>query len=175
MFTARLALLLAATGLATAATAAQRPAQHISWGKAGVSFEDFTADGWACAGEAVTLDISKTAPVRKLVEASRALDQAALTDWMYLASPGMSNAAASFGIDSARVMQTYRPEREFAAVRDIQQHTMIACLVKRGYTPFALTAEQVGHLRTLKKGSVERRTYLFTLGSDPAVLSHQTA
>lgn len=174
---ASLTALVAAIAVTSVAGAAQPPKHNISWGKAGVSFEDYTADSWACAGEAITQDISKTEPVRALITASRELDQAALTDWMYgsAAGPGYVNSAAGAGIDSARVMMKYRPDLQFAAVRQIQYRTMVSCLIRRGYTPFELTADQVGHLRKLRRGSVERRAYLHSLGSDPAVLGQQSA
>jgi hypothetical protein len=37
----------------------------------------------------------------------------------------------------------------------------------------SLTPEQAAHLATLPEGSAERRTYLHSLGSDPAVIAAQ--
>jgi hypothetical protein len=47
------------------------------------------------------------------------------------------------------------------------------CLASRGYIEFSLTKEQRAQLSRLEQGSEARRQYLFSLGTDPDVLSRQ--
>src|SRR4030095_8636542 len=63
-----IALLVTAIGMATAADAQRRPI--VTWGKAGVSFDQYRADSIACASEAVNLDVSNTVAAQRLGAAS---------------------------------------------------------------------------------------------------------
>ena len=55
-----------------------------------------------------------------------------------------------------------------------QKMVIEQCLASRGYRQFKLTPEQAAHLAKLPEGSAERRTYLHSLGSDPAVMAAQS-
>jgi hypothetical protein len=61
-------------------------------------------------------------------------------------------------------------ERQERRVREL---AVEQCLQDRGYQKFQLTAAQGAHLETLLEGSSERRLYLHSLASDPAVLAAQ--
>jgi hypothetical protein len=53
------------------------------------------------------------------------------------------------------------------ALRRAQAETYRSCLLERGYSEFALTAEQRAHLGSLKAGSNEYHEYLYSLGKAP--------
>jgi hypothetical protein len=182
-----LSIMCIAAGLASAAGAAapsRATLQHVSWGKAGVSLEDYRADAQACAREAVNLDVADTAAAKALVAASRAIDTAYSGAWMYapaagVSFPGTINGGAGgvwgggVGHDVEQVMHTYRVDAQFADIADRQYRTLDTCLTARGYHQFHLTADQEAQLRHLRRGSDARRAYLHSLGSDPEVLNRQ--
>ena len=184
-----LSIICLAAALATAAGAqAPSPAMlhHTSWGKAGVSLEDYRADAVACAREAVNLDIANTTAAKRLVAASRAIDTAYSGAWMYapaatisfpsmggMNTGGSGGVAGGIGHDIEQVMHAYRVDEQFADIAGLQYRTLDTCLTARGYHQFRLTAEQEAQLRHLRRGSEERRFYLHSLGSDPDVLNRQ--
>jgi hypothetical protein len=55
-----------------------------------------------------------------------------------------------------------------------RQDAMHACLVKRGYKEFRLTAAERAKLAKLPAGSDERRKFLYDLATDPEVLKNAT-
>ena len=59
---------------------------ETSWGKAGVSLTQYRLDGGVCAARAITLDISGTPAAQRMVLASRAIDNAYASAWMYYPS-----------------------------------------------------------------------------------------
>jgi len=183
-----LSIICLAVCLASAA-GAQAPTRamlhHISWGKAGVSLEDYRADAAACAREAVNLDLSNTDAAKALVTASRAIDTAYSGAWMYAPASSVSVPApqpsgvgggiwgGGIGHDIQQIVHRYRVDEQFADIAGIQYRTLNACLIARGYHRFRLTAEQEARLAHLRRGSEERRAYLHSLGSDPEVLGRQ--
>ena len=68
-----IALLVTACGVATTADAQCAARTNVTWGKAGVSFEEYRADLIACASEAYYLDVANTTAAQRLVAASRQL------------------------------------------------------------------------------------------------------
>ena len=169
-------LICIAAGLATAA-AAEAPSRaalrHLSWGKAGVTLEDYRADASACAHEAANLDIANTSAAKSLVAASRAIDTAYSNAWMYWPARGGGLIAGSIGHDIQQVMHAYRVDQQFADISDLQYRTLDTCLTARGYRRFRLSADQEAQLGHLRRGSEARRAYLHSLGSDPQILSRQ--
>ena len=133
------------------------PGHDKSWGKAGVSLEDYRADAVACGREAAAIDLKDSGPARALVIASRLMDNA--TDF-YSASEAMRIAGLAHNIPK---------------VGDMMQAKLDQCLIDRGYRQFRLTDEQRHRLARLPTGSMERHSYLHSLASDPRVLDHQAA
>jgi hypothetical protein len=74
--------------------------------------------------------------------------------------------------DFAQRAATQQRTREMAEQR-ARSESLRSCLAGRGYQEFALTEEQRAHLATLRKGGNEYHAYLYTLGSDPEILSRQ--
>jgi hypothetical protein len=71
------------------------------------------------------------------------------------------------------IVDSVRPEERLKHIKQMQLAKTDECLVQRGYSRFRLTEDQQRHLRHLKSGSDERRAYLYSLASDPAVLAAQ--
>jgi hypothetical protein len=173
------AIVAALATAATAAAAAEAPraaARNVSWGKAGISLDQYRTDAAECVHQAVSLDLSGTDAARMLVRASRELDHLADTAWME--SPAFATVPSTgfgggAGIRWQQAIDKYRPDEQFAAIRDLQYRTLTGCLSGRGYSRFQLTADQAAQLRHLKRGSDARRAYLHSLASDPEVMERQ--
>ena len=148
--------LAAAVGLSAAAAAATRPA--LSWGKAGVSYEEYRADATACLRAAVATDLTGTEPAEALVLASRRIETAMNTDpWSV-----------------AEVTDMARPDLSIRQARDIIQGRLNHCLVEHGYHRFRLTDEQRRQLNRFSLRQPERQVYLHSLASDPQILASQS-
>ena len=161
----RAAFLVLACGLAAASASAATRANETSWGKAGVSLEDYAIDGGLCAYQAMMLDVSDTREARRLVAATRRLEHIEAS-W---GLPGSHNSL----LDHRRTVEAVRPERIFERIAELQQQTLDHCLVERGYRQFRLTDEQQRQLRRLAQGSPERRSFLHSLAANPSVLRSQ--
>lgn len=145
------AVALGGTGFARAVQAGP----GVSWGKAGISLEEYWTDSALCGHQAAAVDLSGTAPAEALVVASRRMD-----NWS----------------DFDSIQQALRmaaPQVQWERAAKIMQHELERCLSDRGYTKFKLTKDQSRRLAKLKAGSLERRKYLYGLASDPAVLQAQ--
>jgi hypothetical protein len=154
-FLPALIALAAAGGLAAAAAAATRPA--LTWGKAGVSYEEYRADATACLRAAAATDLTGTEPAEALALASRRIETALNTDpW-----------AVAQATDSARADLRVRQ------ARDILQARLNHCLVAHGYHRFRLTDAQRHQLNHWNTRQPERQAYLHSLASDPQVLASQ--
>ena len=165
------ALLVMACSAATNADAqSRRQNPVVTWGKAGVSFEEYRADSIACATEAYYLDISNSTAAQRLVAASRQFQSIDDNRPNPQTRPLRSDEIANFAADQGSTMSHYRADRQFDAIADIQQHNLDSCLIHRGYHQFRLTESQQQQLRRLGRGSDERRLYLHRLAADAEVL-----
>jgi hypothetical protein len=166
-----IALLVAACGVATTADAQTRRQNYsVTWGKAGVSLDEYRADSIACASEAYYLDVSNTTAAQRLVAASRQLQTIEDTR----PRPTRMDEAIGYGADIGNTINHYRPDRQFEAIEEIQQQSLDSCLIHRGYHQFRLTESQQQHLRRLDRGSDQRRLYLHSLATDAEVLRQQS-
>jgi hypothetical protein len=154
-FMSALIALAAAGGLSAAAAAAARPA--LSWGKPGVSFEEYRADATACLRAAAATDLTGTEPAEALVLASRRVETALNADPWSVAQ----------AIDAAR------PDLSIRQARDIIQARLDHCLAEHGYHRFRLTDAQRQQLHHFNLRQPERQVYLHSLASDPQVLASQ--
>ena len=167
--------------LVFATSAAAAPAPNESWGKAGVTFDQYRQDAVECGREGYYLDISETADAKEFVKASRQLDTL-----NGMASPTTNNVnpngqvspnsvdqAARFAATQQHIIENVRPDQRFRNLQQTLQSTTDNCLIKRGYSRFSLTDDQRRRLRKLKVGSEERHAYLFRLASDPTILTKQ--
>jgi hypothetical protein len=148
---------LAALSLGSSATAANRIAagHRISWGKPGVSLEDYWTDSAQCGHEAADTDLANTDPGKALVYASRITDNATSAQGMAIAT------------------RLVNPEVQWNRAATIIQKELEKCLMERGYVKFRLTDGQAKKLSKFETGSLERRRYLHSLASNPDLLAKQ--
>jgi hypothetical protein len=173
------AILLA--GLGTAPVTASPP---TSWGKAGVSFEDYRADATNCLREAAATDLSGTEPARALILASRRIEMGQSNDYtpMINGAGGLAPMAGrpSFDPSSETALRVgeartvARIERQLQQARDIMAARLESCLANRGYRRFHLNAAQRRQLDRLPARAPERQAYLHRLASDPQILAAQS-
>lgn len=174
--------LAAAATLATAAIAANAP--QTSWGKAGVSFDDYRNDATLCLREAAGIDLTGTEPANALVLASRRMAAGQTSDYTPTVGganstgPSTTNSGFDPAIEAANRMQqermAARPDLRIRQAHDIMQRRLDHCLAGRGYHRFRLTDAQRSRLRHFPERAAERQTYLHSLASDPQVLAAQS-
>jgi len=175
---------LLAISLVFATSALAAPAPEESWGKAGISLEQYRQDAIDCATEGYYLNIANTDDAKAFVRASRELDSlpmgtvAPSTTGAGGTGPVSTNSAqtmAEFAGIQEHIIEGVRPDQRFQSIRQMQLTKTGQCLASRGYSKFRLTAEQRSQLRKLKFGSEQRRAYLYNLASSPMVLAAQRA
>jgi hypothetical protein len=173
--------LLCISGAAMAA-----PAPEASWGKAGVSLQDYRLDATLCLRTVEHLDLQGTEPAEALVRGTRRIDtiyaQAGGEFGGAGAPAGQSQPAGGQaspggaiqpGGQVMNVVEFTRPQHRINQIRALMRVAMHACLTELGYTRFRLTEEQREALRRLRYGEPERHAFLHRLASDPAVLAAQ--
>ena len=168
-------LLAAAVPLALTPAPAWAAELIDTWGKAGVSFEQYRDDAVTCGRTAHYADVSETDHAKAFVNASRRLEAAD--------DHGMGFAGASAAEDMYRTTQlaarseqirsSIRPEKRMRELKAALVSIVERCLEDRGYSRFRLTSEQQEALGRLKKGSPERHRFLHALASDADVLASQ--
>lgn len=165
------ALALAAAALGpTAAQAADAP--RFSWGKAGVSYDQYLDEAYDCAMVGLDTNIENSEPVERLRTATRQLE--ALDNRQGVASAADPvSAGINHAQDLARIRESARPEQQVKEVKKILFSAMQQCMVQRGYTRFALTEDQRREIARFKNGSPEWRAFLHKLASDAAILEQQ--
>ena len=167
-----------------AASASGAPAPKESWGKLGISLDQYRQDSLYCGLQGYYTDISKTDDAQAFVKASKQLDAVTTggTAPMTTGSSGIGpnttdtiDRAARYADEQQHIIQGIRPEKRFKNIKTMLVANTQQCLQKRGYSKFELTEDQQKRLRKLKAGSDERRAYLYSLATDPAVLENQKA
>jgi hypothetical protein len=178
----RIPIALAATFmLAGAAAAASAP--QTSWGKAGVSYDEYRSDATFCLRQAAGTDLTGTEPANALVLASRRMAAGQTSDYSPTVggasgtAPPTTNSGFDPMIEAANRMQqeriAARPELRIRQAHEILQRRLDHCLAGRGYRPFRLTEDQRQRLRHFPARAPERQAYLHSLASDPQVLAAQ--
>ena len=165
---------------ATAAVAA--PAPKESWGKAGITLAQYRQDSLECGLKGYYTDIAQTDDAKAFVKASKQLDaittgaSVPMTVESNATGPDTTNAAdqmAAYAAQQQHIVDNVRPGERYKSIKQTLESKTDECLISRGYTKFALTDQQRHALRRLKPGSDQRRQYLYSLASSPAVLQAQ--
>ena len=161
-----------------AAPAASAPAPKESWGKAGITLAQYRQDALDCGLRGYYTDISKTDDAKAFVNASRQLDT--LTNGGSTPVDATDPAAAmdqavQYANQQQQVVDGVHADQRVRSIKQLLVLNDNQCLIRRGYSKFALTEGQRRRLGKLKAGSDERRVYLYRLASDPAVLQSQKA
>lgn len=143
--------LIASTGTAMAA---KRP-PTTTWGKSGISFDDYRRDARDCALQGAKADIRKWQPTKSVVAATREQDRILENQTLSPNNPMIDYA-----------MVYHRSIR--GNVAEVQQ-TMVGvletCLIDRGYREVVLDRGQERQLRKLKWGTEARARYLYALAT----------
>ncbi len=142
-----------------------------AWGKAGVSKSDFGNDIGMCTGlasQAATGNGENSAGGVSGRSTSTAGGAANAGGGAGTPAGGTYQGMASS--DYAQRAATQQRTQEMA-IKRAQAEAYQACLVDRGYVEYALTPEQSAKLASFKSGSNEYYEYLYSLSSDPAVVS----
>jgi hypothetical protein len=158
-------------------------APELAWGKAGVSRVEYGTDIGMCSGLAAIHDggngANTAGGINGRNNAPEKGNEGAAGGQPGINGPSrdapMPAGGAYSGMASADYAQraaTQQRTREMAEQR-ARAETLKSCLAERGYSEFALTAEQREHLSTLRKGGNEYHEYLYELSSDADVLDKQ--
>jgi len=149
-----------------------------SWGKPGVSMADYRLDSGQCIIEAsgggptqgADASTSKSTDPNQTSDTSGS--RGGTNGPAGVASGGAIVYSGSASPEDANQAAIQQRAQELSAKR-AQKLNLERCLASRGYRQFKLTPEQTAHLAKLPEGSAERRTYLHSIGSDPAVMKAQ--
>jgi hypothetical protein len=172
-----LSLTLFVAGSAVAATAPQ-----TSWGKSGISLDQYRRDSVECGLKGYYSDISKTDDAKAFVSASRQLDTmtTGTTSPNVISSSGTGPSSTDavdqmvrYADQQQHIVDGVRPDERFKSIKKTLVSATEQCLIARGYSKFVLTDEQRHALKKLKAGSDQRRAYLYSLASNPDVLASQ--
>ena len=175
----RLSISALVLAFALSSPAVAAPAPQNSWGKAGVTLDQCRQDSIYCASAAYYRDITKNKDVEAFVSASQQLDAVnnrVSTPAVTSVSPisfAANDELVQIANQQEQIIQSIHPQQRFDNVAKLLRGTVDQCLVGRGYSKFWLTDDQRHRLTKLKAGSDERRAYLYSLASDPAVLQNQ--
>ena len=163
-------------------TASTRPPTDVSWGKSGVSLEQYANDASQCADTSryvaayikpktlVELDALSAA---QLVEYAQWLDTGTYSDPM---GDVVGITATKSPEDIARRTMNFGERYTQIAsydVRDELQVVLDKCLTERGYTQIKLNESQKRELSRFKRHTSERTAYLHSIDSDPVVIEKQ--
>ncbi len=159
-----------AMAAATSASAANRNIE-TTWGKPGVSLDEYQVDAKICANAALRLDVAGHPATKQLIRASHAMDNAYAQ--VGRSPPNGVGTIAGVGPDTTWLRDVYRVDDNFYQIKGMMLQVLDGCLAGLGYKEFTLTDEQQARLGKLRRGSEQRREYLHSLASDPDVLSRQ--
>jgi hypothetical protein len=168
---AAVTLVIAAVLGAPALAATRVP--HDSWGKPGISLDQYRADAAACTAQGYFKDISGTKAAKAFVRGSRELDDATQSNFQPAPGEDPTEAALIYAGHMQAIVHSVNPQGQMADIAALQQQVVDTCLVARGYRRFRLSEAQRHDLAKLAIGSMPRRQYLFRLASDPVVLTQQ--
>ena len=156
--------------------------EPTSWGKPGVTIDQYRTDAITCGRAGYYLDVSNTEAAHVFKDATGQIEanESDMPSVAMLAGSGPPEARRSATMElgdivnrSARIVEGARPAKRMKEVGDIMNSKVDDCLRSRGYIHFKLTDSQRKHLAHLHFGSVDRHLYLYQLGSDPEVLRAQ--
>ena len=166
--------IILSAAIALTLSACSTTAHNTAWGKANVSKKDYGTDVGMCNGLASLESSGNGSAQAGGMTGTRGGGS----------GPGSANAGGSIGTlgggtytgtaspDLVNRAATQQQSQEMAAKR-MREDTLSRCLTEKGYSKFALTAEQNAELAKLKPGSNEYHEYLYKLGANAEVVSKQ--
>lgn len=148
-FTVVIGIMLAFSGTAQAA---DRPPVE-SWGKPGVSFNQYRNDAVACAKIGYFRDVSQDEPAKRFIRGFETAD-------LLLNLPG-----AGAGDDWGNSIRRTQPDRQKRDLHAIQVGDVERCLTDKGYRRVTLTRSEERALARYPRGSEARHRYLHALAA----------
>ncbi len=148
-FAVVIGIMLACSG---AALAADRPPVE-SWGKPGVSFDQYRNDAVACATIGYFRDVSQDEPAKRFIRGFETAD-------LLLNLPG---GEAGDGWESS--IRRTQPDRQKRDLHAIQVGDVERCLTDKGYRRVTLTRAEEKTLARYPRGSEARHRYLHALAA----------
>ena len=128
------------------ASAANAPA--LSWGKAGVSYDQYRNDAAQCSFAGLNVVVAQHSAESE--------------------APALATDSGDF------LMRVHRNDLRRWHQEMLERQAMVdRCLKELGYRQFRLTADQRTHLDTLPPGTQQRHEYLYNLASSQEVLNAQ--
>jgi hypothetical protein len=148
------ALMLPAVAVAGAADGKE---PYISWGKEGVSFEQYREDSVACGTKGAARDMREERAFKDVAHGTNFQDSAL-----------DRGDAVEYVMIYKRNFRSNVPKLQQFLINGVEE-----CLMIKDYRPFALTPEQEKRLHNYHKGSQNRFRYLHQLAGDPKILHAQ--
>lgn len=142
--------------------------EAASWGKPGVSIEQYRRDAVECGRAGYYLDVSNTEAAGVFKRALRQLETNE-ADLTLAQGPEIMNIVTN----SAHIVDGARPTERMKEVGTLMQGAIDDCLRQRGYIRFRLTDAQRKRLSRFHLGSPERHAFLYDLATDPNILTAQ--
>jgi hypothetical protein len=158
--------------LALTLSACSTTAHNTAWGKANVSKVEYGTDVGMCNGLASLENSGNGANTAGGMNGSRASGAGSANAGGSMGTLGGGTYTGTASPDLVNRAATQQQSQEMAAKR-FREDTLSRCLTERGYSKFALTAEQNAELAKLKPGSNDYHEYLYKLGTDAEVVSKQ--
>jgi hypothetical protein len=150
-----------------------KPAPVVSWGKPGVSFDDYRKDSIECGERGATTSMKGRgefdAVVLGLSRQDTDMDIARSLPPSLTQEDPAQKLARDYALNGAKS----RPEPKVRALQKFLVDNVEACLSEKGYVRFSLTPAQAAELGGYKKGSDGRFRYLHALARDEAVIVRQ--
>lgn len=148
-------------------------APQTIWAKAGVSREQFDAEALECGLQGLALNIDNSEEVKTLARASQQLDALDTSARAAMSVDNAPDIAARNAAQQQTVISAARPDEQYAQIKEKMFKVVRACMLDHGYAKIVLTDDQRSEYRAMKGGAKARRTYLYTLASDPRLLETQ--
>lgn len=169
----RLVMALSLALVCSASMAGPRTAPVVSWGKPGVSFDDYRNDAAACGTRGATTSMKDRPEFGAVMLGLERQDTDMDIDRSLPPSLTQEDRGQKLARDYALNGAKSRAEPRVKALQAFLEDKVAACLSDRGYARFSLTPVQAAELSRYKKGSPARFRYLHALASDEAVLQGQ--
>ena len=144
-----------------------------AWGKPGVSKSDFGNDIGMCTG------LASQANAGNGENKAGGVGGRSSSSTGGAANPGGGASTPASGTYQGMASSDYaqraatQQRTEEMAIKRARAEAYQSCLVGRGYVEFGLTSEQSAKLASFKTGSNEYYEYLYSLSSDPTVVSNK--
>ena len=142
-----------------------------SWGKIGVSRQDFEEGSRICMLRSARRDVANDKQAKNYVRGFNVLEQE--NNMPPMPSPPSDDVTFVRSERQVLLRRAYSPDRHRDALQQKLQSEVDECLLESGYVKFSLSKDQKKVLNRYSQGSEERRAYLFYIGSNPNIVNAQ--